>query len=65
MNLNLKVYQTPQGYPLRVTQIVDGVERQVDGIERISMTSVHNRSRVFVRAIAEVEVVTVEPPERG
>lgn len=64
MNLKLKVYTTPQGYPLRVAQIIDGVEHEVDGIERIGMMAIYDKVRVSVRAIAEVESVIVEPTER-
>lgn len=65
MHLKLKVYTTPQGYPRRVVQVIDGVEHEVDGIERISMQAIYGKVRVAVRAIAEVECVTVEPPEHG
>lgn len=64
MHLKLKIYKDPQGFPLRVTQIIDGVEHQVDGIERIGMTAVHDKARVSVRAIAEVETVISEPDSR-
>lgn len=64
MHLKLRIYKDSQGFPLRVTQIVDGAEHEVDGIERIGMMAIYDKVRVSVRAIAEVESVIVEPTER-